>query len=181
MRCMPDKIPHADRLGFRNVPSCPSACWCLTPQLAGGWVEPRIPEIKRVLLGRKRALEIRLSFRGYTPTVGTFIERESAKYFSIFAGQVRCLRRHSGPHPKSQALRLRLEIEVADILVATTLLPRKRECSRLKDGPAALARFHEILQPLVIDGRMNALATAQLRHRYFRACSFEQDTDLLFA
>ena len=67
----------------------------LIPQLSGRWVEPGIPEIKRVLLGRKRALEIRLSFRGYTPTVATFIERESAKYFFYFADQIHCVCGHS--------------------------------------------------------------------------------------
>jgi hypothetical protein len=44
-----------------------------------------------------------------------------------------------------------------------------------------LARLHEILQPLVIYGRMNHLAMVQLRHRYFRAYCFQQDADLLFA
>lgn len=113
------------------------AGWCLTPQLAGRWVEPGIPEIKRVLLARKRALEIRLRFRGYTPTVATFIENESAKYFSILAGQVRCLRGHSRPHPKSQAVEIGLEIAIANAnaLVGTTLLPRRRKCSRLIFSP----------------------------------------------
>src|SRR5436190_737700 len=45
---------------------------------------------------------------------------------------------------------------------------------------AVLARLHEILQPLVVDGRMNPLATAQLCHRNLRTHTFEQDADLLF-
>jgi len=68
------------------------------PQLASLWVEPGIPEIKRLLLPRKRAPEIRLSFRSYTPRVGTFIERDGACCFPCFVGQVRYLRGHSGPH-----------------------------------------------------------------------------------
>ena len=94
---------HASWLGFCNLPSAQSeGCWLLvgwslTPELAGRWVEPGIPEIKRVLLGRKRALEIRLSFRGDTPTVATFIKRESAKYFFCFADQIHCVCGHSKP------------------------------------------------------------------------------------
>src|SRR5712692_7673593 len=70
------------------------------PQLATLWVESGIPEIKRLLLPRKRAPEIRLSFRGYTPRVGAFIERDGACCFPCFVGQVRYLRGHSGPHQK---------------------------------------------------------------------------------
>src|SRR5437870_3750220 len=61
-------------------------------------VEPGIPEIKRLLLPRKRAPKIRLSFTSYTPRVGTFIERDGACCFPCFVGQVRYLRGHSGPH-----------------------------------------------------------------------------------
>jgi hypothetical protein len=68
------------------------------PQLASLWVEPGIPEIKRLLLPRKRAPEIRLSFRSYTPRAGTFIERDGACCFPCFVGQVRYLRGHSGLH-----------------------------------------------------------------------------------
>src|SRR5713226_9448186 len=71
------------------------------PQLATLWVESGIPEIKRLLLPRKRAPEIRLSFRGDTPRVGAFIERDGACRFPCFVGQVRYLRGHSGPHQKS--------------------------------------------------------------------------------
>jgi hypothetical protein len=102
-------VPMQPRTNYRSeLPKCKVsglfACWCLAPQLAGRWVEPGIPEIERVLLGRKRALEIRLSFRGQTPTVATFIERELAKYFLFFAGQIHCLRGHSGPPLKSHFL-----------------------------------------------------------------------------
>jgi hypothetical protein len=70
------------------------------PQLARLWVEPGIPEIKRRLLARKRPLEIWLSFRGYTPRVGAFIERDDARCFTCFVGQVRYLHGHSRPSRK---------------------------------------------------------------------------------
>jgi hypothetical protein len=47
-------------------------------QLARLWIEPGIPEIKRRLRARKRESKIRLSFRGYSPRAGAFIETESA-------------------------------------------------------------------------------------------------------
>jgi hypothetical protein len=67
------------------------------PQLARLWVEPGIPEIKRRLLARKRAAEIRLSLRGYKPRAGALIERDGACCFPCFVGQVRYLRGHSRP------------------------------------------------------------------------------------
>jgi hypothetical protein len=74
------------------------------PQLARLWVEPGVPEIKCRLCARKRPLEIRFSFRGYTPGVCTFIEGDGASCFPCFVGQIRCLRcvhRHSKPPSKS--------------------------------------------------------------------------------
>jgi hypothetical protein len=68
------------------------------PQFASLWVKPGIPEIKGLMLLRKRAPEIRLNFRGYTPRVGAFIERDGACCFPCLVGQVRYLRGHSGPH-----------------------------------------------------------------------------------
>jgi len=67
------------------------------PQLARLRVEPGIPEIKRRLLARKRAPEIRLSFRDYTPRAGASVERDRASCFPCFVGQVRYLRGHSRP------------------------------------------------------------------------------------
>jgi hypothetical protein len=67
------------------------------PQLARLWIEPGIPEIKRCLLARKGASEIRLSFGGDTPRVGTFIEGDGASCFPSFVGQVRHLCGHSRP------------------------------------------------------------------------------------
>jgi hypothetical protein len=73
------------------------------PQLASLWVKPGIPEIKRLMLPRKRTPEIQLSFGGYTPRVGAFIERDGACCFTFLVGQVRYLRGHSGPHQERPA------------------------------------------------------------------------------
>src|SRR5271154_5262131 len=70
---------------------------CLVPQAPVRRVEPRIPEIKRILLGRKRALETRLRLGSHTPNLGGLIEGESAVYFFVFARQIQRLRRHSIP------------------------------------------------------------------------------------
>src|SRR5690349_13841678 len=61
------------------------------PQLARLWVEPGIPEIKRRVLARKRAPELRLGFRSYAPSTGALIEGDRASCFSSFVGQVRNL------------------------------------------------------------------------------------------
>jgi hypothetical protein len=72
------------------------------PQLACLSVEPGIPKIKRRLRTRKRPLETRLGFRGYTPRVGAFIERDDACCFPCFVGKVRYLRGHlRPPHKKA--------------------------------------------------------------------------------
>jgi hypothetical protein len=76
------------------------------PQLARLWVEPGVPEIKRRRRARKRPLEIRFSFRGYTPRVGAFIEGDGAGCFPCFVVQIRCLRclhGHSNP-PKPNSV-----------------------------------------------------------------------------
>src|ERR1700758_2045436 len=70
------------------------------PQLAGLWVEPGIPEIKRILLVRKRAPESRLSLRSDTPRVCGLVEKDCACCFSSVIGQVRYLRGHLGPPKK---------------------------------------------------------------------------------
>jgi hypothetical protein len=63
-------------------------------------VEPGIPEIKCLRFPRKCALEIRLTFRGYTPRVGAFIEGDGGYCFPCVVGQVRYLRRHFSLPPQ---------------------------------------------------------------------------------
>jgi len=70
------------------------------PQLARLSVEPGIPKIKRRLRTRKHPLETRLGFRGYTPRVGAFIERNDACCFPYFVGKVRYLGGHLRPPPQ---------------------------------------------------------------------------------
>lgn len=73
------------------------------PQLARLSVKPGIPKIKRRLRTGERPLETRLGFRGYTPRVGAFIERDDACCFPCFVGKVRYLRGHlRPPHKKAQ-------------------------------------------------------------------------------
>ena len=71
-----------------------------TPQLTSMRVEPGIPEIKCLRFPRKCALEIRLTFRGYTPRVGAFIEGDGGYSFPCFVGQVRYLRGHFSLPPQ---------------------------------------------------------------------------------
>ena len=53
-------------------------------QLAALVVEPGVPEIKCLLLARKRPLEIRFSLEAYTPRVGIFIEGDGTNCFASF-------------------------------------------------------------------------------------------------
>jgi hypothetical protein len=70
------------------------------PQLARLSVKPGIPKIKRRLGTGKRPLETRLGFRGYTPRVGAFIERDDACCFPYLVGKVRYLRGHPKTSPQ---------------------------------------------------------------------------------
>jgi hypothetical protein len=69
-------------------------------QLAGLRIKPGIPEIKRILLVGKCALESGLSFGGYTPGVSSLVEQDCAGCFSFVIGQVRCLGGHWRPPKK---------------------------------------------------------------------------------
>src|SRR5579864_7336550 len=75
--------------------------WGKMAQLAGLRVKPRIPEIKRILLVRKRALESGLSFRSDAPRVRGLVEKDCACGFSFVIGQVCGLGGHLGPSEKS--------------------------------------------------------------------------------
>lgn len=70
------------------------------PQLARLSVKPGIPKIKRRLRTGKRPLETRLGFRGYTPRVGAFIERDDACCFPCFVGKVCYFRGHPKTSPQ---------------------------------------------------------------------------------
>lgn len=70
------------------------------PQLARLSVKPGIPKIKRRLRTGKRPPETRLGFRGYTPRVGGFIERDDACCFPCFVGKVRYLRGYPKTSPQ---------------------------------------------------------------------------------
>jgi len=59
--------------------------------------------VRRTGSAGKRPLETRLGFRGYTPSVGVFTERDDACDFPCFVGQVRYLRGHQRPPHKKAA------------------------------------------------------------------------------
>jgi hypothetical protein len=75
-------------------------------------VELGIPQIKCLRLPRKCALEIRLSFRGYTPRVGAFIEGDGAYCFPCFVGQFRYLRGHFSQPAQVLYRNLTLNVEI---------------------------------------------------------------------